>query len=165
MKRILSRDVSAYGVLYPVGTDVTKLPKDCQQSVIDSQWTIEVSEQLEASGDSQSDPAGESSNAGASTSQPSDEQTAEQTQNSNEPTPEQTSEQKPEQKVEQAPGDTRPLSALGIAADKLELLAANDPPITTVQQAIDFLAINKTFRTVTGIVKATDADLRSKLGL
>lgn len=166
MKRILNRDVNVCGVIHPCGTDVSTLPEGNQRSVIDSGWTTEVDSDSVTSYDGPTDDDGESAPAGQeSTSEPTDE-------SSDGPVETVADQPAIEQPVEQAveaapakPADTRPLSELGIDAAKLELLAANDPAIVTVQQALDFLEVNKTFRTIAGFGKTADQDLRRKLGV
>lgn len=165
MKRILNRDVNVCGKIYPSGTDVEKLPEGNRTSVVDSGWTVEVDDKVDEpsegesseSTDNKSQVDSTDSTGQTPTTETSDDQSAEST-GSNEPDGEQKSD-------EQKPADTRPLSELGLAADKLELLANNDPPITTVQQALDFVEVNKTFRTIAGFGKAADQDLRRQLGV
>jgi hypothetical protein len=167
MKRILTRDVIANGVMFVAGTDVTKLPEDNQLSVIDSQWTTEI-EEAPVDG-----PAGETIeiNRGSQTILPPGTELQQQSESSDDESAESTGESTgdasgaADQKSEQKPADTRLLSELGLAADKLELLANNDPPITTVQQALDFVTVNKTFRTIASFGKTADQDLRRMLGV
>jgi hypothetical protein len=160
MKRILNREVNVCGVLHPYGTDVSTLPEGTQRSVIDAGWTVEVDESTQESdegddeGDQDKAQTSDDASAGPSDQPGVSDQVADvagpvTVQNNAQPTP----------------TDTRPLSELGVDAAKLDLLAANDPPITTVQQALDFLAINKTFRTIAGFGKQADQDLRQKLGV
>jgi hypothetical protein len=161
MKRILTRDVIANGVMFVAGTDVSKLPADNQLSVIDSQWTTEVEElPVDGPGETIEINRGSQTSLPAGTEQQLDASDDESAESNGDVTGE--AEQKPD---EQKPADNRPLSELGLAADKLELLANNDPSITTVQQALDYVVVNKTFRTIAGFGKTADQELRRQLGV
>lgn len=163
MKRILNRDVNVNGTVFECGTDIMLIPEHHRTSIIDSGWTAEVAERAadvdESDSDSQSNDLPNPDPANKTTDGPSDapnkSDTDDQSNESN----------SSEQSNQNQPKDNRLLSELGLDAAKLELLAANDPPITTVAQAIDFVTVNKTFRTIAGFGKQADQELRQKLGV
>ena len=159
----LNRPVRVDGVLYPIGTDVRTLPLDAQPSIIDTGWTIATDES-----DSDAVPAADVHPPLLEPGAVAELHSYDGPDEPAEATPEADAEAEPvaETQLEQPKENPyRPLSELGIDEKLLALLRANDPPIESVQDAINHVAQNKSFRTVPGIGKAGNADLMEKLGL
>lgn len=145
---ILNRFVRVDGHLYEPGTPLEQVPQDAQPSIRDTGWATEVDEAATKAPDSP-EPEPESP-------EPEPEPPVA------EPEPI-VAEPEPIVAVAESTSDDRPLSELGIESDKLDLLAENE--ITTVQHAKEYVAVNKSFRTIPGIGKAGNAYLLNKLGI
>lgn len=151
MKRVLNRAVLASdGVTYPEGTPVEKLPAEHHESLNSIHWSrpapvdepvAEPEQKPEAAVEAAQDESSESES----------------------PDPEQTPEVV-EPEVSDDDSDETPLEDVGeLKTEHRELLESAG--VATVEQAKAYLANNKTFRTVSGIGKVGDQEIREALGL
>jgi hypothetical protein len=163
--RVLSRDVNIGGVIMPEGTDLSTLPQDAQDSVLHVGWyrviarPREVKDESGATDGSSSSDEDKSQAPSSETKVPSAE--TQSPQAPSQPAAGETNQPGPET------GDAKLISSFeSLDPEVVKLLAEAKPkPIATVGDAKAHLVANKTFRTIDGIGKASDAKIREALSL
>lgn len=151
MRRVISRAILASdGKTYPEGTPVSDLPAEHHESLEAMPWTRLVPDSIEDEKaiDAPPEPAAEVE------SEPESEDEAVET-------PDDSSDSEAE--ATSVESDT-PLEDIGdLSVEHRDLLASAG--VATLGEAKAYLAKNKTFRTVSGIGKVGDREIREALGL
>jgi hypothetical protein len=164
--RVLNREVNCDGVLFPEGTPVDELPVANAESCVRSGWTrdsavvdkgFDRKKAIEEKVDDIAKRAGllneaTGGQAAEVREQKADEQKADEPQND--------AENKGDAGDESL---ARDIDSFGLKPEVVELLKGAG--ITTKQAAVDYLAANRTFRTIKDVGRATDSVVREALGL
>lgn len=153
-REVLNRSVLCDGKHFPVGTPIELIPVENRESCRRSGWThvVEVVEPGDQT--DQTDPVADAASVGQQTLAASATENAEASATENADVNADSA---------NAEDDAIPLADTNLELRVVELLASAG--IETKGQAREYLNANKTFRIIEGVGKASDAAIRSVLGV